>query len=342
MGAGGAGGSVVVPPASGGSPGTGGAGVSNPGNVAGAGGVGGSPAMGGMPGAGSSPSASGGSTYATDINVCSSDADCTMCTWGTDPTDSSQCTGSYCCGGWVTTTARCEANQAAWTAYCPDQFPNEGECACPATGCPGQAVAAIACVGGQCGLSCSAAGGSHGGSLGGAPVGEGGSGVGGLLTAAGGGASGGTITGMGGGGNSGGTALHDAATAGCNYNGGSYALGATFLTTNGCHHCTCGISGITCDTQGVAVSCGVGCYQCIGASNYGYHESGTTFPAGDGCNTCTCLNAACGCTHDVCLGGDAGDVGGTIGVSIDAGTADTVSTTEASVSMIDVPLKHGI
>jgi hypothetical protein len=142
-------------PAAGGVVGTGGGSTSASGGVVG---TGGTPATGGMPGAGGSPSASGGSAHTTDLDVCTSDNDCTSCTWEAAPTDSSQCTGSYCCGGWVTTKARCEANQAAWTSNCPNQFPSEGACACPATGCPGQAVASVACVGGQCGLSCPSAG----------------------------------------------------------------------------------------------------------------------------------------------------------------------------------------
>jgi hypothetical protein len=110
-GMGGAGGSVEVPPASGGSPAESGAGDSSPGHIGGAGGVGGKPATGGMPGTGGSPSASGGSVSSTDLDTCSSDADCTSCLWGPAPTDPSQCPGYInCCGGMSATQKRCEAN----------------------------------------------------------------------------------------------------------------------------------------------------------------------------------------------------------------------------------------
>ena len=49
----------------------------------------------------------------------------------------------------ITTRKRCEANQAAWTSYCPNQFPTADSCPC--VGCAGQA---IACLDGQCLLSC--------------------------------------------------------------------------------------------------------------------------------------------------------------------------------------------
>ena len=161
-GVGGAGGNVVVPPASGGSSGNGGAGVSNPGYIPGAGGVGGMSATGGMPGTGGSPSASGGSAYTTDLDVCSSDADCTRCIWETAPSDWNVCTGSYCCGGMVTTKGRCEANQAAWNRYCPGQLPEDEACPCANI----SPDCLPTCVGGRCGLySCPLAFGDAGGDL---------------------------------------------------------------------------------------------------------------------------------------------------------------------------------
>lgn len=110
-------------------------------------GGGGTQAAGGATGTGGSTSISDGST--TDLDTCSGDADCTSCNWGEAPIDSSHCAGTYCCGGPVLTKKRCDANQAAWAAYCPGQSPPVGMCPC--LGCPGQS---IGCVNGQCGLWC--------------------------------------------------------------------------------------------------------------------------------------------------------------------------------------------
>jgi hypothetical protein len=110
-------------------------------------GSGGTQAAGGATGTGGSTSTSDGST--TDLDTCSSDADCTSCNWGEAPTDSSHCTGTYCCGGPISSKKRCDANQAAWETYCPGQSPTLGNCAC--LGCTGQS---IGCVNGQCGLWC--------------------------------------------------------------------------------------------------------------------------------------------------------------------------------------------
>jgi hypothetical protein len=110
-------------------------------------GSGGTQAAGGATGTGGSTSTSDGST--TDLDTCSSDADCTSCNWGEAPTDSSHCTGTYCCGGPISSKKRCDANQAAWATYCPGQSPTLGNCAC--LGCTGQS---IGCVNGQCGLWC--------------------------------------------------------------------------------------------------------------------------------------------------------------------------------------------
>jgi hypothetical protein len=112
-------------------------------------GSGGTQAAGGATGTGGSTSTSDGSVSTADLDTCSSDADCTSCNWGGAPTDSSQCTGTYCCGGRIMSKKRCDANQAAWATYCPGQSPTLGNCAC--VGCTGQS---IGCVGGQCGLWC--------------------------------------------------------------------------------------------------------------------------------------------------------------------------------------------
>jgi hypothetical protein len=205
---------------------TGTGGMSALGGVAGTGGV---QATGGRTGAGGAGSGAGGSSPDT----CYSDADCVTCIWETAPADSSQCTGSYCCGGWVTTTARCEANQAAWNFHCPNQYPSEGACGCPEMACPGQAVPGLTCVGGQCVLSCPP---STGGSTvlplgsGGSP-GTGGAGVSnpGNIAGAGGGMGGakmdsGGIPGAGGAGGAGGIAGM----------GGVAGTGGSAGTSNGC------------------------------------------------------------------------------------------------------------
>ena len=87
-----------------------------------------------------------------------------MCIWETAPEDSSQCTGSYCCGGMVSTRSRCELNQAAWNSYCPNQMPADRACPCAAEVCQGQAAATptLSCVGGECGLRCPPSGGDGG------------------------------------------------------------------------------------------------------------------------------------------------------------------------------------
>jgi hypothetical protein len=151
-GMGGAGGSVVMPPASGGSLGDSGAGDGSPGHIGGAGGVGGKPATGGIPGTGGSPSASGGSVSSTDLDTCSSDADCTSCLWAPAPTDASQCPGYFnCCGGMSAPQKRCEANQVAWNASCPGQTPQYLACPCVLL-CEG--VMTLSCVEGRCILTC--------------------------------------------------------------------------------------------------------------------------------------------------------------------------------------------
>lgn len=144
-------------PPDGGSSGGGGAGnvgassgSGGSGTNGGAGGVGHSSATGGVTGTGGSVSAAGGSSSATDLDTCSTDADCTSCNWETAPANSGQCTGFYCCGGMITTSRKCEANQAAWTHYCPNQFPTQVACPCVML-CPEQVVA---CVGGRCVLRC--------------------------------------------------------------------------------------------------------------------------------------------------------------------------------------------
>jgi hypothetical protein len=117
----------------------------------GAAGSGGTQAGGGVTGTGGSTSASDGSVSTTDLDTCASDADCTSCNWGKAPTDSSQCTGTYCCGGPISSKKRCEASQAAWALYCPNQLPKPIVCPCVDLGCTGEF---IGCVGGRCGLWC--------------------------------------------------------------------------------------------------------------------------------------------------------------------------------------------
>jgi hypothetical protein len=88
----------------------------------------------------------------TDIDVCSSDVDCTPCLWAPAPTDPSQCPGYFnCCGGMSATKKRCEANHAAWNASCPGQSPLDRNCPCIAL-CTGDT--AISCVEGRCIFTC--------------------------------------------------------------------------------------------------------------------------------------------------------------------------------------------
>jgi cysteine-rich repeat protein len=132
---------VVVPPASGGISGNGGAG-----------GVGGAPATGGVAGTGGSTSAPDGSVSTTDLDSCSSDADCMPCLWAPAPTDASQCPGYFnCCWGMSATKKRCQANQAAWNASCPGQNPQNRACPCVLL-CEGDMV--ISCVEGRCLFTC--------------------------------------------------------------------------------------------------------------------------------------------------------------------------------------------
>jgi len=106
-------------------------------------------AAGGAVGTGGATPATGGA-MSTELDTCMRDADCTRCNWETTPADSSQCTGTYCCGGMVSTTKRCERNQAAWASNCPNQAPQGIRCPCIAL-CASEVVA---CVGGRCGLAC--------------------------------------------------------------------------------------------------------------------------------------------------------------------------------------------
>ena len=135
--------------AAGGAVGTGGSTSASGGVV----GVGGTQATGGQIGAGGAVSGAGSSS----LDACSSDADCTTCIWVTTPTSSSQCSDGYCCGGMISSKGRCESNQAAWAAYCPNRSPTIGDCPCVVQ-CPGR----VAWVGGQCLFSCSPVGGAGG------------------------------------------------------------------------------------------------------------------------------------------------------------------------------------
>jgi hypothetical protein len=123
--------------------------ISPGGAVAGGGalaGSGGTLAAGGVTGTGGSIAASDGSAT-TDLDSCSSDADClSSCIWVTAPIDSSHCTAFYCCGMTWLSKKRCEANQAAWASFCPNQSPQPMVCPCVGL-CLGDV---FSCVAGQC------------------------------------------------------------------------------------------------------------------------------------------------------------------------------------------------
>jgi hypothetical protein len=120
-------------------------------SLGGAAASGGAPAAGGATGAGGSTSAADGSVSTTDLDTCSSDADClTSCIWTTAPENSSHCTAFYCCSNTWLSKKRCEANQAAWASYCPNQSPKREDCPCLAQ-CLGEV---FACVGGRCAPLC--------------------------------------------------------------------------------------------------------------------------------------------------------------------------------------------
>ncbi len=111
-------------------------------------------AAGGVPGGGGT-SGVGGSVSTSDLDTCSSDADCTTsCVWTTAPTDSSQCFAQYCCGSNWMSEKRCEANQAAWAVYCPNQSATRIDCPC-LTMCdtPAQTIT-FGCIGGKCEVVC--------------------------------------------------------------------------------------------------------------------------------------------------------------------------------------------
>jgi len=118
-------------------------------------GTGGTLAAAGVTGTGEA-SGLGGSLSTSDLDTCASDDDCTTsCTWTTAPTDSSQCFAEYCCGSNWMSKRRCEANQAAWAIYCPNQSSTFIDCPC-ITMCdtPAQTIT-LGCVGGKCEFVCS-------------------------------------------------------------------------------------------------------------------------------------------------------------------------------------------
>ena len=87
----------------------------------------------------------------SDLDSCSSDADClSSCIWVTAPTNSSQCTATYCCGMTRLSQKRCNANQAAWASYCTGQSPTSFPCPCVAM-CDHEI---FGCVAGRCTTSC--------------------------------------------------------------------------------------------------------------------------------------------------------------------------------------------
>ena len=268
----GSGGSVVVTPASGGSSGTGGA-VGGSGTFGGAGGVGGAPATGGMISNGGAISASGGSVFTGDLDSCSSDADCTTsCTWTTAPTDSSQCSAYYCCGSNWMSKRRCEANQAAWAIYCPNQSSTFIECPCAVMCDAGAQTFTFGCVGGKCEVVCSPPLGGAGGSTVFPPASGGSSGSGG------GGGMGGAITG------SGGIVGTDGAI-GSDGTPGSGGMGGTGGTAG-----SSSVYGMPCTTNQDCPSDAI----CCDGSN----EScdGTRLPSGDGTNASEFVVSADGLT----------------------------------------------
>jgi hypothetical protein len=144
----GAGGNMVVPSPSGGASGNGGAGGGMGGARSGSGGF---PATGGVTGSVGSTTAPDGSVFTTDLDSCSSDADClTSCIWVTAPTSSSQCTANYCCGMTWLSRKRCDENQARWAYYCPNQAPTSFPCPCVVL-CQNET---FRCIGGRCTSSC--------------------------------------------------------------------------------------------------------------------------------------------------------------------------------------------
>jgi hypothetical protein len=141
-------------------------------------GDGGSRAAGGVIGTGGSPSTSGGSTATTDLDSCSSNADClSSCIWITAPTTSNECTANYCCGMTWLSQKRCDANRAAWATYCPNQAPTSFPCPCVQL-CQNET---FSCIGGQCSTSCTpvVASGGASGNGGHSGMGEANSGTGG-------------------------------------------------------------------------------------------------------------------------------------------------------------------
>jgi hypothetical protein len=94
-------------------------------------------------------------------------ADCTeSCTWITAPTDSSQCNAQWCCGLPFVSKKRCEANQAAWAAYCPNRSPTDMHCPCAVSMCEVQGrTITHGCIGGKCDVLCVPSGGGAGGSV---------------------------------------------------------------------------------------------------------------------------------------------------------------------------------
>jgi hypothetical protein len=121
----------------------------------------------------------GGTTSTTDLDSCSSDADCLLsCIWITAPTTSNDCTAQYCCGMTWLSQKRCDANRAAWASYCPTQAPTSFPCPCVQL-CQNET---FSCIGGHCTTSCppvgssgGASGNGGGGGVGGANAGSGGS-----------------------------------------------------------------------------------------------------------------------------------------------------------------------
>lgn len=84
-------------------------------------------------------------------------------------------------------------------------------------------------------------------------------------------------------------------SAGCAYEGQTYAVGESFPSSDGCNTCFCGENGQ------------VGCTKraCLATCTYAgrTYPVGESFPASDGCNECTCgPDGQVGCTKIFCPG----------------------------------------
>jgi hypothetical protein len=65
------------------------------------------------------------------------------------------CFAQYCCGSNWMSEKRCEANQAAWAVYCPNQSATPRSCPCVLMCDTPEQTMAFNCVGGKCEVVCS-------------------------------------------------------------------------------------------------------------------------------------------------------------------------------------------